>query len=47
MIEGICKKKEDDPQIFAGEIIKNLHELDNKEFYAYIYEAVCKVTEVL
>ena len=47
MIEDICKKKEDDPQIFANQIVDYLHELDNKEFYAYIYEAVCKVTEVL
>ena len=47
MIEDIFNKKEYDPKIFAGQIVNDLHSLDNKEFYAYIYEAVCKVTEVL
>ena len=47
MIDFISSEIEDDIQPYANEIVNLLHSLDNGDFYAYIYEAVCKVTEVL
>ena len=47
MIEVIGSENDDDIQPYADEIVNSLHSLDNGDFYAYLYEAVCKVTEVL
>ena len=45
IIEVISSGIDDDIQSYADEIVNSLHNLDNGDFYTYIYEAVCKVTE--